>query len=429
MKRLITILTFISLSAFSGQITQTTAQLQTILDNDPSSVITVKQASDFGTIDSTKVYVIDGIIDMGTTSIEIPSGGISIQGFTFDVSQLTSTSNSYTMFTSPGGGSGNVLMSNVALDASGTSSKVFDIVSDTGFNAVEFNTVNFNNCTSLGIIDNYRQGLESGTGRFGGTPELTLKGVWVGGWFIETSIVRSLDDWSGNLYTAGAGFAMSSRFRSNQNIDLPASASFFDFSDSNFSNPSTLQVTGAILTRDGVFDAADTNITPNISASNLSCDWSGNNGIGNTFVGGATHVTNEVATAVSVQGTFYDLAGGFGTSGLQHFDSPAAGQLRHLGKTPIEYRVTGQMVIECVQSSEVDIKIVIWRNATTSFVDGKTTRRVIDRQSGGRDIAYFILLDDVLLNQNDYVKLQVANATGTGNPTAELDSFFTVETR
>ena len=412
-----------------GHLTQTTAELQVILDNDPNTVITVKQASDFGTIDSTKIYVIDGIIDMGATSIEVPSGGISIQGFTFDVSQLVSSSSSYTMFTSPVGGSGNVLLSNVALETSGTSSEVFDLVSDTGFNAIEMNIVNFNDCTSLGTIDNYRQGLESGTGRFGGTPELTLKGDWAGGWFIDTSIVRSLDDWSGNLYTAGAGFAMSSRFRSNQNIDLPSSASFFDFSSSNFANPSTLQIQGCLMTRDGVFDAADTNLTPNIEAGNLSCDWSGNNGIGNTFVGGATHVTSEVATAVSVQSTFYDLAGGFGTTGLQHFDSPSAGQLRHLGETPIEYRIMGQLVIECVQSSEVDVKVVVWRDATSSFVDGKTTRRVIDRQSGGRDIAYFTVIDNILLNQNDYVKLQVANATGTGNITAELDSFYTVETR
>lgn len=412
-----------------GKLTQTTEELQVILDNDPNTVITVKQASDFGTIDSTKIYVIDGIIDMWATSIEVPSGGISIQGFTFDVSQLVSSSSSYTMFTSPVGGSGNVLLSNVALETSGTSSEVFDLVSDTGFNAIEMNIVNFNDCTSLGTIDNYRQGLESGTGRFGGTPELTLKGDWAGGWFIDTSIVRSLDDWSGNLYTAGAGFAMSSRFRSNQNIDLPSSASFFDFSSSNFANPSTLQIQGCLMTRDGVFDAADTNLTPNIEAGNLSCDWSGNNGIGNTFVGGATHVTSEVATAVSVQSTFYDLAGGFGTTGLQHFDSPSAGQLRHLGETPIEYRIMGQLVIECVQSSEVDVKVVVWRDAASSFVDGKTTRRVIDRQSGGRDIAYFTVIDNILLNQNDYVKLQVANATGTGNITAELDSFYTVETR
>ena len=423
------ILCLIGATCFSGQITQSTVQLQAILDIGPVSVVPVRQASDFGTIDSTKVYIVDGIVDMGSTSIEIPSGGVTIKGFSFDVSHLISTNDSYTMFTSPVGGSGNILMTDVGVETSGSGSEVFDLVSDTGFNACEFERVNWNNCTSMGTFDNYRQGLETGTGRFGGTPDLTLEGTWVGGYFIDTSIVRSLDDGSYSLYQAGTNFSMSSRFRSNQNIDLPASASFFDFASTNFVNPSTVQITGAIISRDGVIDATDTNITPNIVASDIASSWTGNSGILNTFVGGATHVTNEVATLVSVQSTFYDLAGGFESTGLQHFDSPSDGQLRHLGVTPIEYRILGQLVIECVQSSEIDLKVVVWRDATSSFVDGKTTRRVIDRQQGGRDVAYFTIIDDILLNQNDYVKLQVANVTGTGNPTAETDSFYSVKER
>ena len=130
------------------------------------------------------------------------------------------------MFTSPAGGSGNLLGQDFAIEITGTGSEVFDVVSDTGAEALEFSRVNYNDCTSLGTIDNYRQGLEVGTGRFGGTPELTLKGVWSGGYFIDTSIVRSLTDGAYTLYKAGTGLSMASRFRSNQNIDLPASASF-----------------------------------------------------------------------------------------------------------------------------------------------------------------------------------------------------------
>ena len=55
-------------------------------------------------------------------------------------------------------------------------------------NAFEFTRVNYINCTSLGDIYDYRQGLESGTGRFGGSPSLTLHGVWVGGYRITTSV-------------------------------------------------------------------------------------------------------------------------------------------------------------------------------------------------------------------------------------------------
>ncbi len=61
--------------------------------------------------------------------------------------------------------------------------------------------------------------------------------------------------------------------------------------------------------------------------------------------------------------------------------------------------------------------------------DGKTLRRVINSLQGGRNVGYFVVSDHVHLNQNDYVKLQVANTTSTADVTAELDSFFSVRAR
>ena len=392
--------------------------------------VVVKEAADLaGTLDSTKDYFIDGIIDMGSQSIEVPAGGLNLSGYNFDVSQLVSTASAYTMFTSPIGGSGNLIGKDYGVDVSGAGSKVYDITDATGFNAFEFARINYNNCSSLGTITGYRQGLESGTGRFGGKPELELAGTWVGGYFIDTSIVRSLDDGAYTLFKAGPGFSMASRFRSNQNIDLPASASFLDFSASDFVNPSTVQLEGCIITRNGVFDANDSNLTPNIAASALVCAWSSNNGLPNTFVGGEAAITTEVTTTISVAGTFVDLAGTVTTDDLQHFDSPANGQLRHLGTSPREFALAGQLVLDSGSNDEVDLKVVIFRAATTSFEDAKTQRRVINNLQGGRDVGYFVVTDNIVLNVNDYVKLQVANVSATADITAELDSFFTVGAR
>lgn len=392
--------------------------------------VVVTQASDLaGTLLSTVEYFIDGIVDMGSQSITIPSGGLNLSGYNFDVSQLISTASSYTMFVSPVGGSGNLLGKDYGIDVSGSGSQVYDITADTGFEAFEFARINYNNCSSLGTINGYRQGLETGTGRFGGKPELTLAGTWLGGYFIDTSIVRSLDDGAYTLFKAGSGFTMSSRFRSNQNIDLPASASFLDFAASNFVNPSTVQLEGCIVTRAGVSDASDTNLTPNIAASALVCDWMGNNGLSNTFVGGELTITVEVLTTIGSAGVFVDLLGIYTPDDLQHFDEPANGQLRHLGTSPREYKVSGQIVIDGGSNDVSALKVVIFRSATTSFEDGKTITRVINNLQGGRDVAYFVLNDNIILNQNDYVKIQVANITDTTDVTAELDSFFIVEAR
>ena len=80
------------------QITPDLDEFNILVENDPASLVRVKASSDFGVIDSTKVYLIDGVIDMTGVSIEIPAGGINLVGYTFDVSQLVSADNTYTMF-------------------------------------------------------------------------------------------------------------------------------------------------------------------------------------------------------------------------------------------------------------------------------------------------------------------------------------------
>lgn len=382
-----------------------------------------------GTIDSTKEYFIDGIVDCSGIEIEVPSGGINIKGYDFDISKLICTDNNHTMFKSPVGGSGNVLFENIAIEVSGTSSKVYDLKSLTGFEAIEVAKINYNNCTSLGVIDNYRQGLETGTGRFGGKPELELKGVWLGGFLITTSIIRSLDNGAYTLFKAGTGFAMHSRFKNSMNVDLPTSASFTDFPGSAFPNPSTFQLQNMIVSRNGVIDSLDTNITPNMSSKGLPAYWKNNVGVSNTFIGGFTKVTTEVTTVISTIGIFVDLAGTFTTSDLQHFDSPSNGQLRHLGNSPTEYKVNGQFVLESTQNNVVEMQLLVWRDATSSFEVAGAIRRVIDRLQGVRDVAYYVGTANIVLNQNDYAKFQVANITSTGNITAELDSFYSVEER
>ena len=221
--------------------------------------VVVNEAADLaGVLDSTVVYIINGIIDMGNQSIEVPAGGLNLTGLTFDVSKLISSSPSYTMFTSPVGGSGNILVRDYAIEVTGAGAQVYDLEDATGFNAFEFARINYNNCSSLGTLDGYRQGFETGTGRFGGSPTLTLAGTWVGGYFIDSSIVRSLDaGMTDPLFKAGTGFSMASRFRSNQNIDLPANVAFFDFNPSHFPNPNTVQLSEVIISRNGVFDLAE----------------------------------------------------------------------------------------------------------------------------------------------------------------------------
>ena len=394
-----------------------------------ASIVVVKQASDLsGTLLSNVVYFIDGIIDMGSQSIEVPAGGLSLIGSTFDVSQLTSSSAGYTMFTSPVGGSGNLLGKDLAFEASGAGSQVFDLVSATGFDAFEFARINFNNCSSLGTVDNYRQGLEEGTGRFGGSPSLTLKGAWLGGYRITTSIVRGLaGTMTAPLFSAGAGFVMQSRFLTDINCDLPTLAAFCDFAPSNLPNPSTLQIQGAIITRDGASNANDANITPNISASDLSSVWRNNIGVKNTFVGGQANVIGELLTTINTINVEEDLAGTWIATGLEHFDSPVNGQLRHLGNDPKQYEVTFDFVLEGTASETYEIRLV--KDDGVSETLQFSQQRVINNLQSARDVGYFGGIAYILMNQNDVVYWKVVNTSSAGNCTLEDGSQFNVSAR
>ena len=53
-----------------------------------------------GVIDPTVQYFLDGVIDMGSTSIEVPADGIYISGYNFDISGLTSSEEIYYLETS-----------------------------------------------------------------------------------------------------------------------------------------------------------------------------------------------------------------------------------------------------------------------------------------------------------------------------------------
>jgi len=400
-----------------------------------TNTIIVKQASDLsGVLDSTKTYRLDGIINMGSQSITVPTTGLTIIGDSFDVSGLVSTEDAYTMFVSESIviGSGNLLMQDLKITTSGAGSKVYELYDATGFNAFELMRVNYIDCTSLGDIYEYRQGLEDGTGRFGGSPSLTLHGIWLGGYRITTSIVRSLaGTMTEPLFKEGTLFQMNSRFLTDINVDLPTLAALLDFQPINFPNASTLQLKGCEITRDGAYTSGDANITPNITSADLASYWKSNNGIANTFVGGVTSVITEETTVVVAGSTYYDLEGVFLGTGLQHFSASADGKLTHLGTTPTEYEITASLILESTANDDLTVRFRKWDDSAAAFINLDYTEqtRQVNNLQGGRDVANFTIVVGGSLDENDYFQLQVKNNSGNNDVVAEVNSFFRVQER
>lgn len=385
--------------------------------------VIIKQASDFGIIDSTKQYFIDGVVDMGSTQITVPVGGIHINGYGLDVSKLTSSNSSYIMFIDASGDSGNVLVNNCTIEVSGAGSSVFALTSNTGFEAAEFNIVNFDNCTSMGYLDGFRQGLENGTGRFGGTPELELRGTWSGGYRITTSIARILSNASTySLFKCALGQTFNSRFGGNPNIDLPSNVSFIECTESNFINDNTLQLQDALFSGDGTVLNGITETSSKVRVSNTS-------GIQNTYVGGFWSITTEATTNITLSNTYVKLLGTTTYNGLTWFGNGGGNNTMTYESTePIKIKSEFVGSFTGSNNRSFSLRFRVWDDSASSYIDYAET---VFTTNGGilsdRAESVVLISPFIELDVNDRIEVWIANNTDVTDITALLNSRLIIE--
>lgn len=266
-------------------------------------------------MESGKLYIFDGPINMNGHQITVPAGGLHVTGHGFGVTSLTLTDENKAMFISPAGGSGDLFLSEMTVTSSGTGGSVFALDDADGTHAFELTHVNFNGCTSLGFLDGYRQGLEENTGRFGGTPGLEFRGAWNGGYFIFASITRGLTNSVFSVYKSAVGQTFASRVGGNPNMDLPANVTGFEVAAANFSDDEEFQLTGAN------FQGAGTPLS-GLSVSDVKTRISSSRGIDSTHVGGYWTITASAETPTTTNDVFVKLAGTTAYTDLAWFSGP-----------------------------------------------------------------------------------------------------------
>ena len=378
----------------------------------------VRTEADLASIDSTKVYIIDGEVPI-TTSIVVPSGGLTLLGNGIELSGLVAAVPNLTMFT----GGGNFFASNMFFDVPTSGSKLFGMTDPNGTNAVEFNRVNFNNCVSLGYLQGFRQGFESGTGRFGGTPELEFRGTWSGGYRMNATYTRGTTDCV--LFKAGASFTMASRFYIEMNVNLSTLGVICDFTESNLPNKETLEVVNCVVTRGGTYDLNNNASFPNITPVSAKAFFRNNIGLVNTYIGGINECVTETATTVGASNTWYDASGVYICSNLDHFTANGAlPSIIYSGGTTRRFAITGGLVLDSNSGNVVNVRFKVFDGTNTTYTPSQ--RRVINNLQGARDVAYFDLFIPITLQGNTTVTLQVMNETAAQDITIEQGSYFTI---
>lgn len=384
-----------------------------------SNTVIVKSAKDLVDIDSSKNYMIDGEIDMGDQSIEVPETGISISGLNGarDTSILSSSEDNFTMFTSPSGGySGNVVMESMTVQVTGTNSKAFDLDNDGNNNALDIVGVNFTSCTSLGDLTDYRQLLMDNIGFIFIGNGLTFNGTWTG-IRVTTAIVVVFP--ASTLFSAGVGFTVGNVLSDINFLSVNSASVLFDFS------PSNIVDNGGFRLDEVRTIALDP--LPNILGSSVKARFNNCVGFRNTYVGGQWSLTTETETTIVASNTPVKLSGTTTYVDLDHFTGDNNNEFSYIGTQEIEVEIKGTVSVSGGNNDQINLIIRRWDDSASAYVDVSESGVVTMNAAGrGEGIS---LLGYTTMNTNDRIELWAENQTDTSNMTLKLGGLFGVSER
>ena len=404
-----------------GGIEFTADRIGQILDNATVNTIVAKDASDLLVIDSTKNYLVDGVIDMGDQPIIVPPGGISIGALNGarDTSKLISSADNYSLFTTEGGSySGSGVMDNLTIEVTGTNSQVFNVDNAENGNAWDITGTNFVSCTSLGQMTDYRQMLMNNVGFIFINDGLTFNGNWSGGMAVLTSIAVGFP--AATLFKEGTDLLISGSVRSDINfLSVDDAAILFDFQPSNIVNDGAFSLVNVRT------DATD--VVPNTPGSNVKARFSGCLGVRNTYVGGEWTVSSEVETTISTISTLVKAAGVTSYADLQHFSQTTNNAFVYDSDQVIETEIKGAISLSGTNNNVIGVQLRLWDDSASAYVNlGARFAGTMNASGRVENLAFFA---HGALDQGDRVELWLENQTSTANVTLGEGGFVGVSER
>ena len=337
----------------TGNISTNTGNITTLQNLTSNEVIVVKQASDLsGTLSSTKIYEIDGTIAMGSQTITVPSGGLTLMGRGNNVSGLATSEASFTLFVDASSDAGSITVESLDFQVDGTSSKVFDLDNSGAGGIIRVVNCTFTSCKEIGEFDAFQAALFSNMVWFTCLQGITLHGTWIGGISVDGFVPLALPS-GATAFKEGTSLVFGARFISNANMSLVSTATGYNFSQSNFAADADFELIN------GAFSGAGTQVS-GITRGNTKCRWRDNNGLGNTYVGGRWTVAlsgDEVINSTSP--TSYSKINGTTTPvDLQWFSAGTANDITFDSTQEVEVIIQGVIYFTGSNNQTIQVKLV-----------------------------------------------------------------------
>lgn len=393
----------------------------------PKKTKLVQSVSDLANIDSSVFYRLDGFIDTGSTSLEIPAGGFYFGGDSYFTSGLFSNADNYTMFINKAGeAAGSVLSKDAELFVNGANSKYFDLDNQGNNGSFEMLSTNigraFQNSAPVGNLANYRQFRIDDFAFFSLTDGLTFDGVWGGGFSVTGTILLFNTSAGLTVFKEGAGLVFNGSSISGLNATgVLDDAAIFGFQDSNFSRDE-----GFIL--DGARFNIGSNPIPNMSSATTKKKFKNCSGVGNTYIGAEWEVTSEAMT-ILVQNVITKAAGVTSYTNQVHFSNSDSNAFIFDSTVEKECTIEGQLIISGVANNVLTVTLRKFNNSTGLYENIREFTRQITNIVGSFDVAYFNPYAPVVLNQGDRVEVWLTNTSSSAAATILDGSFLHVDAR
>jgi hypothetical protein len=390
-----------------------------------TQVVVTEAAQLSGTLDSSKVYVIDGAIDMGTTQINVPAGGLSLKSTGAIGVSLTSTENNYTMFVDASGDAGNLILERLRFTVSGTSSKVFDVTTNTGSSVFSIDTPLFIACTEIGTLNGFAVLQFDTMQDIACTDGLTIDGA-VTLLTIEDGASSGMAA-SGTVFKQGASLVISNNCAITRNtFVVTGTATLCDFDAANFSLDAGFGLGGNNISGGGTYFS-------NINGSDVKCRWRDNNfdpatAETNTYVGAAWECTSETATAIGSPATDVKVAGTTTYEEQQWFSNDDDNAHIYDSTRSTKVEIIGTIAISGTNGHDIQLKIRKWDDSLSSYEDVRTIPAQ-EMSATGAAVNIPVLAFTTLDSPDDRIELWGQNVSNTGDFTMKLNSILTVTER
>ena len=380
------------------------------------------------TIDSGKVYFIDGFIDIGATEITVPTGGMYVSGHGYGISGLYSTEDNHTMFkTGAGTYAGDVIITGCTFYTTGTNSKILDYDNDSNNSAIEFNSCNLgvfgpNTTTSLGEIANVRILRTGDFAAINYNEGLTVSGD-MGGVILNDGIL--LANVAGTTFLKeGTSLVISSGMSSDMNaLSLATGSVFCDFDEANFG-------TGAVMSLSN-FRTNLTTAIPNLPSTSIKALFRDCVGITNTVIGASWELTTTAETTITASNTPVKFAGTTTPQLEAHFSHPTNNRLQYNGERPIAVQIGLIALINSPTKNNAyhiyirhwDASASTWTNIDKKYEETILKGILLDRT--GKSVGAAV----AVMDEGDYIEAWVENTDDSDNVTLTLTSKMIISER